>query len=207
MSDTSPRSDTSPSSCGTAQEKNWGALRSDLCRFVTRRVRDAALPEDIVQDVFLKVHEQRDQLQDEDRLGAWGYRIARHAIVDQYRRQGRRLTELSLTNDSDSAGSYDAQMAPESGAEDDELNATVASWLEPMIGQLPKEFRTALQLSELDGVPQPELASQLGLSPSGARTRVQRGRKKLLAELDACCQVERDRRGNVLSVEGRSDYC
>ena len=114
-----------------------------------------------MQDVFLKVHEQRDQLQDEDRLGAWGYRIARHAIVDQYRRQGRRLTELSLTNDSDSAGSYDAQMAPESGAEDDELNATVASWLEPMIGQLPKEFRTALQLSELDGVPQPELASQL----------------------------------------------
>ena len=62
----------------------------------------------------------------------------------------------------------------------------------------------ALVLTELEGLPQRELAQRLGLSPSGARTRVQRGRRLLKELIDDCCKLEVDARGNVLDAELRA---
>ncbi|MFT4626486.1 MAG: catechol 2,3-dioxygenase-like lactoylglutathione lyase family enzyme [Myxococcota bacterium] len=67
--------------------------------------------------------------------------------------------------------------------------AEVASWMPLMVAALPERYREAVRLSELEGLSQAEVATRLGLSPSGARTRVQRGRKRLLADLLACCPV------------------
>ena len=82
-------------------------------------------------------------------------------------------------------------------------NAEVAGWLSGLVGALPDTYREAVALSELEGLPHREVAGRLGLSPSGAKSRVARGRVLLKEALLRCCALEIDRRGNVLGYEPR----
>jgi RNA polymerase sigma-70 factor (ECF subfamily) len=74
-----------------------------------------------------------------------------------------------------------------------------------MIDRLPDPYRQALTLTELEGRTQRELADALGLSLSGAKSRVQRGREQLKELILACCHVEVDRRGGVVDYEPRRE--
>jgi len=64
-----------------------------------------------------------------------------------------------------------------------------------MIEQLPEKYRVAIRLSEVEGAQQ-DVADRLGLSLSGAKSRIQRGRLLLKGVLVQCCTFHRDRRGN-----------
>ena len=66
---------------------------------------------------------------------------------------------------------------------------------------LPAAYREALLLTEYQGLTQKALAERLGLSLSGAKSRVQRGRTQLKQMLEECCTFEFDRRGRVIGWE------
>ena len=76
-----------------------------------------------------------------------------------------------------------------------------------MIEELPPNYREAVFLAELQGRTQREVAEDQGLSLSGAKSRVQRGRAMLQEMLAACCEVELDRRGHILDYEKRNSFC
>jgi RNA polymerase sigma-70 factor (ECF subfamily) len=99
--------------------------------------------------------------------------------------------------------------APDSVAvdpRDDEGDAgqELASYLAPFIAMLSSPYREALTLTELEGLSQSAAAQMLGVSLSGMKSRVQRGRARLRELLDACCEIALDSRGHVLSFEPRS---
>ena len=73
----------------------------------------------------------------------------------------------------------------------------LARCLLPLMNRLPPAYRRAVTLAELEGLTQREVASSLGLSLSGAKSRVQRGRQMLAESLQDCCRVEFDRRGGI----------
>lgn len=73
----------------------------------------------------------------------------------------------------------------------------LASCLQPLIADLPETYRLPRVLSEIEGLTQKEVAARLGLSLSGAKSRVQRGREKLRQRLLECCDIETGRRGIV----------
>ena len=120
------------------------------------------------------------------------FRIARSVLIDHHRR----------TRDTEPL----SEEPPTPQAEDRRAERQIASWLPAMIDSLPEEYRVALRLSELEGLSQVEVARRLELSPSGARTRIQRGRKKLRAQLLACCEIRREG-GAVLDWRSRSESC
>ena len=66
-------------------EQLWQQIHSGIRAFVGRRIRHAADVDDVVQRVFLRVHEGLSSLRDEERVHAWVYRTATHAIADYYR--------------------------------------------------------------------------------------------------------------------------
>jgi RNA polymerase sigma-70 factor, ECF subfamily len=76
-----------------------------------------------------------------------------------------------------------------------------------MIEALPESYRHAIRLTELRGVAQSEAAKQTGLSVSGMKTRVQRGRRKLKTMLLQCCEIELDNRRGVVAYQLRSGGC
>ena len=63
----------------------WSELNSDLWRFIRRRVPDDHTADDLLQETFVRVHQNIDGLQGTDRLRGWVYRIARNVIVDHFR--------------------------------------------------------------------------------------------------------------------------
>ncbi len=170
-------------------ESIWTHLSSDLRRFIRRRVPDDHLAEDLLQEVFVRIHRGVATLHDADRLEAWVYRIVRNVITDHFRRLDRTL-EL-------------ADADPVDDAEDPQSQTRCRStlWLDEMIRTLPDGYRDAVRLAEIDGLPQAEVGVRLGLSVSGAKSRIQRGRALLKGALEQCCQLEFDGRGAILDCE------
>jgi RNA polymerase sigma-70 factor (ECF subfamily) len=161
-----------------------------LRSFVARRIADGADVDDTVQWVFLRLHESRHSLKQTDRVHAWLYRTARRAIVDYYRAKARRReVPLGDASDLDPLAEKVGQTSPQ---EDELLQA--AECLAPLIEDLPLPYRDAIVLSDLQGVRLADAAKQAGVSLSGMKSRVQRGRQRLKQMLFECCQIALDGR-------------
>ena len=65
-------------------EKVWEDFNTGLKRFILKQVQDEPGAEDILQDVFLKIHSHIGSLKESDKLQSWIYQIARNAIADFY---------------------------------------------------------------------------------------------------------------------------
>lgn len=162
----------------------WHEYHTSLLSFIRRRVDVDDLAEDILQDVFIKAHSRLDTLAQADRVQSWIYQIARNTIIDYYRT--RKSTEPLLDDV--------AEWSEQDDQEWQELGKCVA----PMIEMLPSDYRDALILSEIDGLPLKEVAKRLNLSLPGAKSRVQRGRVKLKKVFLDCCHFEFDCRGKPI---------
>lgn len=174
-------------------EELWKEFHKTLHAFFRKRVSDEHVAEDLLQEAFLRIHKGIESVADDARIRAWIYRIARNLVVDHYR--SRRPTEQ-----------LDEQLAPEVEPSSADARA-FGSCVQRMIAELPEHYRDALQLVEIDGKSQLEAAELLGLSSSGAKSRVQRGRAMLKGLVGGCCEVEFDRRGQVLNHQCNSECC
>ena len=174
----------------------WVELKANLYRFIVRRVDNEADAEDILQDVFYKIHSQIDRLKDTTKIYSWVYRITRNAIIDHYR---SRKGNVSLDESPDVFDIADDELPP-AEAEREEIVAC----LKPMMERLPEDYRLALQMADVQGIPQAEVAGQLNISVSGAKSRVQRARGKVKDMLLNCCNFEFDRLGRAVSMDKNS---
>ncbi len=175
-------------------ENIWAEFAARLGRFIRARVTDPATTEDILQDVFVKIQSRLDHLRTPAHLQSWLYLIARNAIIDHYRRT-RATSPLP-----------DSLLAepPRDSAEVCELKDA----LRQMIEGLPDAYRDAIVLTEFEGLSQKQLAARLGITLSGAKSRVQRAREQLKRMLLGCCQFEFDRRGGIVDCKPRArDGC
>jgi RNA polymerase sigma-70 factor, ECF subfamily len=170
----------------------WSHLSSDLRRFIRRRVSDDHAADDLLQETFVRVHRNLGTLHEADRLAAWVYRIARNVIHDHHRQATRGAVSL-------------ADADPVDDADDGQARRRGCDWLDEMIGTLPDAYREAVRLSEIEGVSQQEVADRIGLSLSGAKSRIQRGRAMLKEALERCCHFEFDGRGNLMGYDPKPD--
>jgi len=164
-----------------------------LRRFLGRRLSDPAAVEDVLQETYLRIHRRADSLREPGRLQGWVYQIAHNALVDHYRRQ-RETVELT-------------DAVPVEPDDENEAQRELALSVQGMLRCLPEKYGQALRLTEFEGLTQTALAERLGLSLSGAKSRVQRAREKLREALLDCCHVELDRLGQVLHYEPRCAAC
>lgn len=178
-------------------EERVRGLRDPLLAFMRRRVRDPAQAEDLAQEVLLKLWAGLPSLSDHDRLQPFAYRIARNVLIDHYRTR-RRATPLD----------EEEPPAPECElVEDENENQLVGTWLRAFIELLPPEKREAVWLADVEGLKQRKVAERLGLSLSGAKSRIQRGRAELREILEACCTIHVDARGNAIEWQKNDDCC
>jgi RNA polymerase sigma-70 factor (ECF subfamily) len=188
----------------------WAEFGHQLRGFITRRVDNVADADDILQDVFLRIHQHRDSVQRADRLGAWLFQVTRNAIADHYRAPERRREvvagasadlELVATDLTDGAHEEEAERDAE------QANRELANCLRPIIERLPEIYREAVVLADLEGITQREVADRLGLSVSGAKSRVQRGRQAIKGMLQDCCRIQVDAGGRITGYEVQTSSC
>lgn len=160
----------------------WHEHEAELRGWLRHRLGNATDAEDLLQDVFLKAMRQGERFCAITNARAWLYEVARNALADRLRlaRNTVALPE-DLSADAEAAAPVDS----------------LAACLPRVLSELSPEDREALTLCDLERLPQEEYARRKGLSLPGAKSRVQRARKRLRAQLTQACQVRLDAAGQV----------
>lgn len=175
-------------------EHIWRTYHKQLLSFIQKRVSDSSMADDILQEVFIKIHTRIDSLQEKNKIKAWLFQITRNTIIDYYRKANpfneasNELTDLEDENDPVALGD-------------------IQSCIVPMIKSLPEDYRDALFMTELNGLSQRVLAEKLHISYSAAKSRVQRGRFLLKEALSNCCSFEHDSKGRLIDYEKKTPSC
>ncbi|MFO0728515.1 MAG: sigma-70 family RNA polymerase sigma factor [Myxococcota bacterium] len=174
----------------------WRDLAEKLRPFIARRLGSEVDVDDVMQDVSLRIFRGLAGLRDEQRFGPWVYQVARSAIVDH-----QRVAAKHRVVDGEGLEDEPSPEEEEEGGVREELASVVA----PFVAMLPSPYREALTLVELEGLSQRQAAAMLGISNSGMKSRVQRGRVQLRRALEDCCHIALDPRGRVIAYEPRAD--
>lgn len=146
-------------------------LASRLRGYLKRRL--AGLPdevEDLVQETLLALHLQRGTYDPALPVSAWAVAIARHKLVDLWRRRGRRDSLHDAIDDVDE--NLLAVETHDGGARRD---------VEALLQSLPDAQRQAIVLTKLEGLSVAEAALRTGASESAIKVQVHRGLKRLAA--------------------------
>lgn len=133
--------------------------------------REQAL--DATQETFLTVFRKASQFKGKSALGTWIYRIAVNTCYDQLRKAKRRRTS-PLPEHVDPA---------DPAAEDAVESAALRPELVAALDAVPRDFRAAVVLSDIEGMSMPEISEVLGVPVGTVKSRVFRGRRLLAKEL------------------------
>ncbi|MEM7323431.1 MAG: sigma-70 family RNA polymerase sigma factor [Actinomycetota bacterium] len=180
----------------TTAEELWREFGSSLRQFVARRVNNPADVDEIVQDIFLRLHTKIDEI---DEPTGWIYRVARNSIIDHYRSATRRR---EVPSDITSAVELLPPL-PDVAADDSDVWQEFLGCVEPLLSGLNDTDRQAVALVDMQGRTQAGVAAELGLSVSGMKSRVQRARQKMLGALEECCEIELDVGGRPMGMTRR----
>ena len=161
-------------------------LYNPLFLFVRNRIRHREDAEDLTQEVFLKLSKSNgDHIQN---VKNWVYTIAKNTITDYYRKKKIQTESLE-----------DATFLVE--PKEDDLVRDLSCCIFSYIDQLPEEYQAIMRMSEMEEMPQKEIAEQLGMNYTTVRSKVQRGRKRMRDLFSECCTVLQGGRGSILDYE------
>ncbi|MDX5962049.1 sigma-70 family RNA polymerase sigma factor [Rhodococcus opacus] len=195
MSEETATTATTPQPEPADLDELWRSFSSDLRDFIARRVSRPEDADDILSIVFLRMAKSLDNLREQDRILGWMYAITRNAITDFYRSAPhRRELAVDAVPDNPPVGEPDT---------DETAEKELASCLVPMLSGLPAEQAAAVKMVDLDARTHAAAAGEAGISVSGMKSRVQRGRATLQARLHACCEISQDRTGHVHDFQPR----
>jgi RNA polymerase sigma-70 factor (ECF subfamily) len=164
-------------------QKAWQQYRGEIRAFLAHRAGSGAEADDLLQEVFLKALLQGKGFCQIDNPRAWLFHVARNLLVDRLRLT---MEHVPLPDD--------LTAEPKHAFEPVDV---LSHCLPRVLTELSPEDREAITLCDLQGVTQPAHAEKLGLSLPAAKSRVQRARLRLQAQLVNTCQVKFDQVGKV----------
>ncbi|USN56811.1 MAG: sigma-70 family RNA polymerase sigma factor [Candidatus Peribacteria bacterium] len=166
----------------------------EIHQYIKARVTGSAA-DDILQQVFLKAHQNRHSLHKPELAKSWLYRITQHAIIDWYRSEGRQQEQPYETAWRDRLESEDQK--------EQQLAHHIASCIIPMIDDLDPQTKTVLD-AYLDHTPLQKIADQTHLSLSNVKVLIHRSKKKLSTLYKQCCSTYTAEDGTLLDTRCRN---
>ena len=174
----------------------WSEFSGQIRRHLLAKVRNESDADDLMQEVFIKIHRHAGELRDKAKLAPWIRRIVSNTVIDYYRKGG--APEVELDEEKTALG--------ESDGDDDALTCAVKC-LKVFVTRLPEKYREALLLADVDGERQKEAAERMGISYSGFKSRVQRGRAMIKDMFLGCCIDSLSADGKLTACFNRSGDC
>jgi len=162
--------------------ESWNRFEPELRGYLTRQLQDGRLAEDLLQDVFVKAIAEGAGFCSLENPRAWLFRVTRNQLIDSLRRN-KNMIELS----DDLAEVVEEIPAVE----------TLSACLPRALETLNEQDRDVITRCDLNGMNQSDYANIRGISLSGAKSRIQRARQRLKAQLNEVCQVSFNDSGDV----------
>jgi len=151
--------------------------RAHFLGFLKKRISNADVAEDLLQNAFVKSIEKRGDLRDEESIVAWFYRVLRNSVVDYYRQSGRNPQELvGILSDLESR----AKAPPDSQKE-------ICQCVNPLLENLKPEYREALTTIDLGDGSLADLASRARITEGNAAVRIHRAREAMRKQVQMTC--------------------
>lgn len=175
--------------------EKWESLTGKLYIYLLKNVRDKDVAKDLLHDAFLKILEKRQFYRFKENYDGWAFVITKNVLIDYYRKIKNNADFESIKEGLD-----------ENKDESDTYKNLVPA-LKEFIEDLPEKYSKPLILSDIEGIKQELIARKLGLSVSGAKSRIQRARKMLKEYFLKCSEYKYDSRGKVVEFYPRSPSC
>ncbi len=169
-----------------------GEFYTFLRSFILAKVKDPTIAEDIVQDVMMKLVKSHNQSIEIKNIKAWLFKVSRNAIFDHYQKKHPHH-EIH----------YSEVIKDE--ILDELPDIVISDYIVPMIDLLAPSYSIPLKLSDIEKIPQKEIAQQLGLELSTTKMRIQRGRAKLRALFEKCWDLEFVHQGGLTNCSIKPD--
>ena len=158
---------------------------SKINRFIASLVRDDWAADDLVQEVFIKIDQHIDSLNDKTKLGPWIYKIAYNISLDHLKNKNTRLYKQSKELTNQKSG-----ILIEKKIEQHQMGQCVRQKVE----LLPDNYRIPLILFDFEGFSHKEISGILGITEENTKIRLHRARKELRKILKNECSFEKDER-------------
>ena len=163
-------------------------------KFILHTVRNEWLADDLVQETFIRINNNLENVRDDSKLSSWIFRIAYNICQDYFRSQGK---SSSLDHDEIPAEtSPRAVPTAQKVLEQSQMRKCVFG----LVNHLPESLRSVIILSDIEEFSQREIAEIIGITVENVKIRLHRARKKLKILLEEYCVFEVDER-NVLTCQ------
>lgn len=173
-------------------EQLWLDLSRRLRSFIRTKIRGDAEVEDLLQTVFLRIHQNIQKVKTREKLEPWVFQIARNAIIDELRKKRTQSKYFQGANSTGESASMEMF---------DKHPPAIPNCFDGLIDELPEEQQRALVMYEIEGLSQKAIAKAESISLAAAKSRIQRGRKNLKTLIQECCELQFDRRGNIIDYQ------
>lgn len=154
----------------------YEAYADRLYSFVLKQLKNRSLTQDIVQDTFLRLWDNREQLNSLGNLQALLFTIARHQVIDHFRKQ---VNELQFEDFME----YCENSAADASPEDILLYDEFTQQLKKSKGILSQRECEIYELSREKNIPIKEIAEQLNLSEQTVKNYLTSALKLIRSEL------------------------
>lgn len=145
-----------------------------------RLTRNAADAEDLTQNALVKALRFHDKFRDGTYIKAWLLTILRNTFINEYRKRSR--TPLSVELTGAETAEVGAQAPPNADRVNDMLEL-LDDEVREAIDELPKDFRDAVIMADLEELSYKEIAEYMGCPIGTVMSRLYRGRKILRERL------------------------
>jgi RNA polymerase sigma-70 factor (ECF subfamily) len=149
------------------------ATQSDVWRLCVA-LGDRHSADDLTQETYLRALRGLRTFRGDTAARVWLLSIARRAVVDHFRKQGRRPAVGASLDDLDTATDRIVPISPEASGEIS---------LQMLIEELDEDKRNAFVLTQVHGLSYQEAAEVCGVPIGTIRSRMARAREQLLGDL------------------------
>lgn len=163
----------------------WVDYKDALRHYILKIVKDGDTANELSHEVLMKVYASCCSGRPIRNIRSWLFQIAYNTCMDHFK-MGKRLAELK-------------EDIPE--VKENKVYQEAGEFIVPLLKLLPPKYAVPLELSDVKGLKQQEIADQLGLTLTATKTRVQRGRRLLKAEIMSCFHVEVDQNGQLTAFD------
>lgn len=168
----------------------WANHEAELRHYLRSRLQDTTLAEDLLQDTFLKALAEGSRFCNVENSRAWLFRVAKNRLIDYHR--GHKPHE-AINGDLPHPPTVEAPVVDD-----------LSQCLPRALSELAPADSEVITLCDIEGISQVEYARLKGLTPAGAKSRIQRARLRLKSHLKSVCQVRYDENGSVCCFTPRT---
>jgi len=150
------------------------SIKDKLFRFALRYLKNPPEAEDVVQEVFIKIWNQRNELGHINSIEGWCMTLTRNMSIDKLRSSHSKTREIPEGYDM-----VETAATPEEQTEQSDTFHQV----EMMMQALPEKQRLTMHLRDIEGLSYKEIAEQLELPMNQVKVNLFRARKAIREKL------------------------